>query len=104
MGQGCLLSPTIFHIYSEEIFRSAPEDGQEGVKMREENIINIKYADYTAILVESLKDLKILVNKVYEGSCRRGINITIDKTKWMLVGKIYVSPGQHMLDEAVIEQ
>lgn len=102
--QGCVLSPCLFNIYSEEIFREALDDRLEGVRIGGEVINNIRYADDTAILAENLEDLQALVNLVNETSCRRGIKINISKTKWMSVGKVNVDERQLWLDGRKIER
>ena len=55
--QGCVLSPTLFNIYSEKIFQKALEGFPKGIKMNGESINNIRYADDTVILASSLEDL-----------------------------------------------
>ena len=55
--QGCVLSPTLFNIYSEKIFQEALEGSPEGIKITGETINNIRYADDTVILASSLEDL-----------------------------------------------
>jgi len=44
--QGCVLSPYLFNIYTEFIFR---EVEQEGININGKNINNIRYADDTAL-------------------------------------------------------
>lgn len=84
--QGCVLSPTLFNLYSEGIFREALE-GQQGIKINGQPINNIRYADDTAIIASSLTDLQQLVERVKEHSERYGLNLNISKTKYMLVTK-----------------
>lgn len=90
--QGCVLSPLLFNLYSENIFREALYGRNEGVKIGGEIINNIRYADDTAIIAESMEDLQRLLDRVFEVSQRWGININIKKTKWMAVGKIHIDP------------
>ena len=42
--QGCILSPCLFHIYTEYLIREALEDG-EGITINGQNITNIRYAE-----------------------------------------------------------
>lgn len=102
--QGCVLSPSLFNLYSEEIFKEALDDRQEGVKLGGEIINNIRYADDTAILAENLEDLQTLVNLVNEASRRRGLKINTTKTKWMVVGKINIPQRQIWIDREEVER
>ena len=67
--QGCILSPCLFNLYAEYIMRHAGlEEAQAGIKIAGRNINNLRYADDTALMVESQGDLKNLLMKVKEES------------------------------------
>lgn len=78
--QGCILSPTLFNVYSQVIFEKALWERSEGVKIGGEVISTIRYADDTVILAESLEDLQILVNAVNMECQQMGIDINTKKT------------------------
>ena len=59
--QECVLSPTLFNIYSEKLFQEALEGFPEGIKLNGKTINNIRYADDTVILASSLEDLQTLL-------------------------------------------
>ncbi|XP_076375545.1 uncharacterized protein LOC143258902 [Megalopta genalis] len=92
--QGCVLSRGLFNIYSEEIFKEALEDRQEGVRI----------GGGISILAENLEDLQTLVNLVNEASRRKGLKINISKTKWMTAGKVNVDQCQLWLGGERIER
>lgn len=102
--QGCVLSPTLFNVYSEEIFRESLTDRSEGVRIGGETVNNIRYADDTALLAENLEDLQALLNSVNEASKNRGLKINVNKTKWMVAGKIDIERAQLMLDGSPLER
>ena len=55
--QGCILSPCLFNLYAEYIMRNAGlEEAQAGIKIAGRIINNLRYADDTALMVESKKD------------------------------------------------
>ena len=57
--QGCILSPCLFHLYADYIMRNAGlEEAQAGIKIAGTNIINLRYADDTALMAESEEELK----------------------------------------------
>lgn len=101
---GCIPSPRGFNIYSEEIIKEALKDRREFVKIAGQNFNNIRYVDGTALLVEMLRDLQALVNLDNEESRRRGLNIIIGKTKWILVGHINVDHSPLILYESVLNK
>ena len=60
-GQGCLLSPCLFNLYTEHIIRNAMLDElQTGIKVGGRNINNLRYADDTTLIAESEEDLEPL--------------------------------------------
>lgn len=91
--QGCVLSPALFNLYSEQIFREALADCNVGVRIGGETINNIKYADDTALLAESIEDLQTLLNRVDQACRDKGLSINALKTKWMVAGRIGVDPN-----------
>ena len=54
--QGCILSPHLFSVYTEQVMRDADTD-QQGIKVGGRNISNLRYADDTALCTESHQDL-----------------------------------------------
>ena len=55
--QGCILSPKLFNLYTENVFREI--DNLDGVKIGGININNLRYADDTALLAESEEQLQM---------------------------------------------
>ena len=57
--QGCMLSPCLFNLYAEYIMQNAGlDESQAGIKIARRNINNLRYADYTTLMVESEEELK----------------------------------------------
>ena len=60
--QGCILSPSLFNLYTEYIVRNAGlEEAQAGIKIAGRNINNLRYADDTTLRAESEEELKSLL-------------------------------------------
>ena len=85
--QGCVLSPKLFNLYADAIFRVLEElpglsiggGGGGG------DINNFRYADDTALVVGSEGKLQKIVNKVKEQSENLGLYMNVSKTKTMMV-------------------
>ena len=59
--QGCILSPCLFNLYTENITQNAELDEAEGeIKIARRNIHNLTYANDTTLMAESEKELKSL--------------------------------------------
>ena len=61
---------------------------QVGIKIAGRNINNLRYADDTALIAESEKELKSLCMKEKEESEKVGLKLYIQKTKIMASGPI----------------
>ena len=54
--QGCILSHCLFNLYAEYIMRNAGlEEAQAGIKIAGRNISNLRYADDTTLMAESVE-------------------------------------------------
>ena len=86
VGQGCILSPCLFNLYTEYIMRNAGLDEAQ-IKIAGRNINNLRYADDTTLMAES-EELKSLLMKVTEESEKVGLKLNIEKMKIMASGVI----------------
>ena len=62
--QGCVLSPCLFNLYTDMIFRHIED--MEGVIVGGVNINNLRYADDTVLLADSEGSLQTILNEVNE--------------------------------------
>ena len=67
---------------------SGLDEAQNGIKIGERNINNLRYADDTTLMAESKEELKSLLMKVKEESEKVGFKLSIQKTKIMASGPI----------------
>ena len=77
--QGCVLSPNLFNMYTEKIFREI--EGMKGVNIGGVNINNLRYADDIILLAESPMFLKALLTAVNEKDKPYGMEMNIIKIK-----------------------
>ena len=74
--QGCILSPCLFNLYSEDIMRNAGlDETQAGIKIAGRNINNLRYADDTTFIAETEEELKSLLMKVKEESEKKWLKV-----------------------------
>ena len=67
--QGYILSPCLFNLHSEYNMQKARlDEAQAGIKIVGRNINNIRYADDTTLMAESIEEIKSLLVKVKEES------------------------------------
>ena len=82
--QSFILSPCLFNLYAEYIIWNAKlDEAQAGINIDRRNINNLRYADDTALMAESKKELKSFLMKVKEESEKAGLKLNIQKTKTM---------------------
>ena len=62
--QGCVLSPCLFKVYTETIFRHIEDS--KGVTIGGSQINNLRYADDTVLLADIEENLQNMMNKVNE--------------------------------------
>ena len=64
------------------------DEAQAGIKIARRNINNLRYANDTTLMAESIEELKSLLIRVKEESGKAGLKLNIQKTKIMLYGPI----------------
>ena len=76
LRQGCVLSPDLFS-----------KRDLEGIKVGEENLNCIWYADDTGLIADSKKKLHLLIYLLLETSEQKGLKLSASKTKVMVILK-----------------
>ena len=64
------------------------DEAQAGIRIAARNINNLRYADDTTLMAESVEELKSLLMKVKEESEKVDLKLNIQKTKIMESGPI----------------
>ena len=84
-----MLSPCLFNLYAKYMMWNARlDEAQAGIKIARRNINNLRYADDTTLMAESVEELKSLLIKVGEESEKVGLKLNIQKTKIMASGPV----------------
>ena len=82
--QGCLLSPTLFNIFLEDIMNDALSNHTGSIKINGRNITNLRFADDIDGLAGSEEELINLTECLFKSANRFGMEINPSKTKLML--------------------
>ena len=82
--QRCLLSPTLFNLFLEDIMQNALFCHNGTIKMNGRIITNIRFADYIDGLASSEDEMISLANKISEAASKFSMEINPTKTKLML--------------------
>ena len=88
--QGCILSPELFNLYSEEALKTIRMC--DGVDLEGANYNNFRYADDTALFADSEEKLQRLLKVVAKESERLGLRINCDKTYVLVASKKAQAP------------
>ena len=83
--QGCVLSPTLFNLCTEMIFREVVD--KKGVTISGVNINNLRYADHTVLMANNHQDLQELLQIVKNNRECYCLHVKIKKTKSMVFSK-----------------
>ena len=83
VGQGCLLSPTLFNIFLERIMTDALENHEGSVSTGGRTITNLRFADDIDALAGKEDELVKLINHLDTTSTKYGMEISAEKTKLM---------------------
>ena len=81
--QDCLLSPTLFNIFLEQIMSDILEEHDEKISIGGRNITNLRFADDIDAQTEELQHLKALVESLDKTCTRYKMEISAEKTKLM---------------------
>ena len=81
--QGCLLSPTPFHIFLERIMSDALEEHDGKVSVGGRNIFNLRFADDIDAAAEEEQKLEALVESLDTTCTRYKMEISAERTKLM---------------------
>ncbi|GFS04545.1 retrovirus-related Pol polyprotein LINE-1 [Elysia marginata] len=82
--QGCILSPSLFNLYSEYLLQEAISE-KSGILINGVNISNIRYA--TVILAESEEQLEAMLDRIVYKCKEYGMEINAKKTKTIHIGR-----------------
>ena len=85
--QGCTLSPWLFNVFLDAIVKEAREGFVEGVRMGNEVVDVLLFADDMVLVADSVESLQMNLRKLDESLTRWKMKMNWEKTEVMKVGK-----------------
>ena len=83
--QGCILSSSLFNLYTECIFKSI--EGMPGINISGNIVNNLRYADDTVLIADNEQDLQNIVDTIHRQSKEFGLDMNVKKTKAMVISR-----------------
>ena len=100
--QGCVLSPCFFNLYRENIVRQIEDC--KGITICGISINDLKYADDTVLLANTMEDLLVIEDKVNDVGKVYDIKMSAKKTKVIIIGRVANKPQVNItIDSTEIE-
>ena len=87
LRQGCVMSPSLFNLYMDAMMRKVTVGGAAGVRVGQETVIDLDFADDVALLADAWMILVGMVMRMELVTQRFGINISAKKSEVMYVGR-----------------
>ena len=84
LRQGCLLSPTLFNLFLEEIMSEIEIKHATSISVGGRPIWNLKFADDIDLLAGSNAELQHLTDELAKSTSRYGMEISAEKSKVMI--------------------
>ena len=95
--QGCILSPSLFSIYTEMIMRDVEEDGHtseyDSIKINGREINELRYADDTVLISKTPEGLDNILQSTKRHSEKKDLFLNPSKTKVMSTDKCTRTPS-----------
>src|SRR6476661_7996372 len=85
--QGCPLSPLLFSVYAEMTMKEALENVEEGIRVGDKLIKDVKYADNQGMVANTEAGLQSLMDSLNTTAKHYDMKINIKKTKAMVISK-----------------
>ena len=101
--QGCILSPSLFNLYTECIFKSI--EGMPGINISGNIVNNLRYADDTVLIADNEQDLQNIVDTIHHQSKEFGLDMNVKKTKTMVISRKAEIPRVNItVNKNILEQ
>ena len=100
--QGCILSPSLFNLYTECIFKII--EGMPGINISGNIVNNLRYADDSVLIADNEQDLQNIVDTIHRQSKEFGLDMNVKKTKTMVISRKAEIPRVSITVNNILEQ
>ena len=83
LRQGCILSPCLFSLFISDLPQFLADNGCQGVKLHDEWVRILLYADDGALVASSQADLQCMLNTLKQYCAKWRMFVNVKKTKIM---------------------
>ena len=104
LRQGCTLSPTLFNIYMDDMYRAWKNKVDLGINFKNMYLNSLLYADDKVIIQDSEDKLQKSVYTLEQIAKEYGLKLSTEKTKTMAFKGIYPVRTKIVIDGIIIEQ
>ena len=84
--QGCILSPSLFNVFLEELVSRALENFTGSISIGGRALCNLRFADDIDLMAGSKDELQDLTNRIVNASTCLGMEISTEKSKILITG------------------
>lgn len=102
--QGCSLSPTLFNIYMDDMFRTWKLNVDPGIYFKKTFLNSLLYADDKVIIQDSEDKMQMAVYKLHQIAADYGFKVSIEKTKTMAFKGKYPVRTKIVIEGKILEQ
>src|SRR5436190_19152882 len=81
--QGCPLSPGLFNLLLADLEEEMRRGGWGGVRLGEEKVYTLAYADDVALIAENEEDMKCMMRRMERYVEKKGLEVNAAKSKIM---------------------
>lgn len=87
LRQGCCISPTLFKIYVAAALKGWKRKvNGMGIELNNTCLYTLQFADDQVVIANDREDIEYMMRKLVEEYSRWGLDVNIDKTKYLCVG------------------
>ena len=102
--QGCVLSPLLSNLFQNDLHDIFNQEGLDPIKLGEITFNSISWADDLILISDSENGLQGCLNKLNEYCDKWGLEVNVDKTKFMVMAKRECKKSEFKFGQYTLKQ